>query len=161
MKLDPNQIIPDTKHSLFRRFMKMMSLLGCLIGGIFAGILEGAAESIKMVVTVIIVCVVGLFVLLYFYDGITPPVEVTFRETLVPGDHTKVLQVWNCGDDTLALQIDAYNDDYNQHARHTFTVKPGRHYELGRVEMNWHFEQGERYTIKATNYLLPYKGTVP
>lgn len=165
MKLEPNQIIPDKEPRFYERLFDMMrsffEIVGGILLGVLGGLIGGISELIQSVFIIISICIIGLVVFFYFYDGFTPPVEVTFRETLVPGDHTKVLQVRNNGKDTLALQIDAYNDDYNQHATHTFTVKPGRLYEIGRIEMNWQFERGERYTIKAMNYLFPYNGTVP
>ena len=92
--------------------------------------------------------------------GVLPPATVTFRESML--DSSRVMQVTNrSGNETLVLQLDVYNDTYNQHGQLVFKVKPGATYEIGRLEMGWLFRRGERFSLKADGYVIPIDDTVP
>ena len=92
--------------------------------------------------------------------GVLPPATVTFRESML--DSSRVMQVTNrSGNETLVLQLDVYNDTYNQHGQLVFKVKPGATYEIGRLEMGWLFRRGERFSLKADGYVIPIEDTVP
>lgn len=93
--------------------------------------------------------------------GVTPPIAVTFRKSLLDGT-TKVLQITNkSGTETLIIRIDAYNDKSGQHQAIAAKVAPGATEEFGFLEMNWYFETGERIEIAADGYLSKIKGYVP
>jgi len=118
----------------------------------------------KLIKFLFLLLLVGILAAVAFFGcervGIKPPVAITFRDSLM--DSTQVLQVTNkSGSETLVMKIEARSKDGKQTATHVFKVRPGETYEVGRLEMNWLFREGETYIIEADGYPLPIKGTVP
>lgn len=104
--------------------------------------------------------VVGVFVYMCATDkDLIPPVEVTFRDSLITG---KVLQVRNTSaGETLNCNLRVSNKEKMQRGSYTFRVSPGSMHEIGLMEMGWSFEPGETYTIDVERYVIPVHATVP
>ena len=75
---------------------------------------------------------------------------------------TKVMKITNrSGSETLVATVYVENKKSNRYASHIVRIGPGDTVELGRLEMNWYFETGENYSIKADGYGIAHRGTVP
>lgn len=91
-----------------------------------------------------------------------PPISVTFRGSLMDFGKTQVMRITNrSGSETLVVTVYVENKKSNQHKSHVVKIGPGDTVELGRLEMNWYFETGETYSIKADGYGIAHTGTVP
>ena len=110
--------------------------------------------------TVLFMLAVGVFVYMCATDkDLNPPVEVTFRDSLITG---KVLQVRNTSaGETLNCNLRVSNKKKMQRGSYTFRVSPGSMHEIGLMEMGWSFEPGETYTIDVERYVIPVHATVP
>lgn len=92
--------------------------------------------------------------------GIQPPATVTFRKSML--DSTRVVQVTNRkNNETLVMSLHVVNRKKGEKGDYTFKVGPGETVEIGRLEMGWVFESGEKITLRADGYPMSMSGTVP
>ena len=104
--------------------------------------------------------IASIFIIL-FQCCIIPPATISFRQSMLYSS-TRVMQITNRSEsETLVMRLDVSNEKKNQASYYVFIVKPSETQEIGILEMNWAFEEGEKYSLKADGYLFPITGTVP
>lgn len=117
---------------------------------------EWGAVLKRLMLTLLGVIIVGLS----GCERISPPLTITFRESLL--DSTRVMQLTNrSGSETLVAQIEVRNDARGQRREHVLKIGPGSTEELGRLEMNWVFEPGEKFKVSCDGYFGTLSGAVP
>lgn len=89
-----------------------------------------------------------------------PPLTITFRESLL--DSTRVMQLTNrSGSESLVAQVQVRNKTTGEKKTHILKIAPGATEELGRLEMAWVFEPGEKFDVKCDGYWRTFSGRVP
>ena len=78
-----------------------------------------------------------------------PPVSVTFRESLVKG---VVLQLHNLSNGRVVCSVYVKNDLKKTSKCCSFGIPPNEMVEVGLLEMNWTFEQGEDGYVAVDGY---------
>ena len=78
-----------------------------------------------------------------------PPVSVTFRESLIKG---AVLQLHNRSACRVVCEVYVENNSKNQSKRCSFGIAPNDVTEVGVLEMDWTFEQGETGHVTVDGY---------
>ena len=78
-----------------------------------------------------------------------PPVSVTFRESLLKG---AVLQLHNCSDGRVVCDVNVASSSKNQSKCSSFGIPPNEMVEVGLLEMEWAFEDGDKGHVAVDGY---------
>ena len=113
--------------------------------------------KVFLVIGSIIVIIVAIWFLLW-NRPVPPPISVTWRQSLLYSG--KVMKLYNESENS-ALSLVVTGKDSKDSSSVVLTISAGSTKELGVLEMNWNWQTGETYQIKATGYGLPIIGTVP
>ena len=78
-----------------------------------------------------------------------PPVSATFRQSWLTGD---VLQIHNRSNNRIVARVYVKNDSKGQSRSQRFSVAPNDMTEVGILEMDWTFDDGEHGHIEIDGY---------
>lgn len=79
----------------------------------------------------------------------TPPVSLTFRESLLKG---YVLQLHNRSSNRVVAHVYVKNERLNQSRNVSVSIAPNAMEELGVLEMDWTFMPGENGSVSADGF---------
>ena len=83
-------------------------------------------------------------------DGLKdPPVSVTFRESLLKG---AVLQLHNRSNGRVVCYVNVTSSSKNQAKCSSFGIPPNEMVEVGLLEMEWAFEEGDEGHVAVDGY---------
>ena len=111
------------------------------------------------IIALIILIVIGVIIFSMPNGPAPPPISVTWRKSASLFWSGKVMQLHNESDSALSITVSG--SDSKDSKKVALTISAGASRELGVMEMNWNWQSGETYVIRATGYGLPIIGTVP
>ena len=78
-----------------------------------------------------------------------PPVSITMRPSLLEG---YVLQLHNTSSDRHVFNVHVRNESKNLQRNGSFGIAPNDEKEVGILEMDWAFEEGEKGHVSVEGY---------
>lgn len=104
----------------------------------------------RMMTMLVVVLSLATIFLCQGCDGLKdPPVSVTFRESLLKG---AVLQLHNRSNGRVVCNVYVTNSSKNQIKCSSFGIPPNEMFEVGLLEMEWAFEDGDKGHVAVDGY---------
>ena len=97
-------------------------------------------------VIVVLLCVIGCSI----DSEPNPPIGITFRESLLYENY--VARLHNTSSNQIMVQLHIESADGKKERDWKFPIKPNDTIEIGVIEVDWHFDPGEKGWVSVDGF---------